>query len=369
MPALTYIDATLLLEHLIATPSLSREEGATADLLVDFLHQQGVECHRHHNNVWACTPHYDAHKPTLLLNSHHDTVKPWSTAESKEEKADAEEIYSPFVPTHKDGRLYGLGSNDAGASVVCLVTTFCHYYHTSLPFNLLLLISAEEEISGPHGLRCVLPVWAELGIQIDMAIVGEPTGLQAAIGERGLVVIDAYAQGIRGHAARNEGENALYKAITDIQQLQHFHFEKESTLLGPINLQVTQIEAGHQHNVVPDSCHFVVDIRTTDAYSNEEVVEMLRQSLSSHLTARSTHIRASVIDEAHPLVMAARQMGSQTYVSPTTSDMALMSFPSLKLGVGDSARSHSKNEYIEIDEIKQGLEFYKHYIQTLATLL
>ena len=367
MTPLTHIEATRLLEQLIATPSPSREEDATATLLAEFLQKQGITPHRHHNNVWACAGHYDARKPTLLLNSHHDTVKPWNIEDEAKSSEDA--IYPPFTPIRNDNRLYGLGSNDAGASVVSILTTFCHYHSTPLPFNLILLLSAEEEISGSKGIRSMLPLWQQQGINIDMAIVGEPTGMNIAIGERGLVVIDAHAQGIRGHAARNEGENAIYKALTDIQTLQHLHFDKQSKLLGPITINVTQIQAGFQHNVVPDQCHFVIDIRTTDAYTNEELVSMLQEKLSSKLTPRSTHIRASSISHNHPLIIAAQQMGSTLFVSPTTSDMALMPFPSIKVGPGKSERSHSKNEYIELHEIEHAINYYDKYIQTLANNL
>ena len=367
MTPLTHIEAIQLLEQLIATPSPSREEDATATLLAEFLQKQGITPHRHHNNVWAYTKNYNPQKPTLLLNSHHDTVKPWVNEDVDNTTEDP--VFSPFEPIRKDGKLYGLGSNDAGASLVCLITTFCNYYTTPRPFNLVLLLSAEEEVSGPKGLRSILPVWKERNINIDMAIVGEPTEMQAAIGERGLVVIDAYAKGVRGHAARNEGENAIYKAITDIQTLQNFQFNKQSSLLGPISINVTQIQAGQQHNVVPDLCHFVIDIRTTDAYTNEEVLAMLQAKLTSQLTPRSTHIRASAISQTHPLVVAAQQMHTKLFVSPTTSDMALMPFPSIKLGAGKSARSHSKNEYIEITEIQHAINYYNQYIQTLASLL
>ena len=345
-----------LLEQMIATPSVSRSEENTAALIYDFLENQGVSCRRHHNNVWALNERYDAQKPTLLLNSHHDTVKPSQAY-----------TVDPFVPLHKDGKLYGLGSNDAGASVVSLVVTFCNLYREELPFNLLLLIGAEEEVMGENGMRLMIPYFRdELKLRIDMALVGEPTGLDAAVGERGLVVLDCYAHGRQGHAARNEGDNAIYKAIRDIEMLRNFRWDKESPLLGAIKMTTTQIEAGFQHNVVPDVCHFVVDIRTTDAYSNEDVVAQLQQRMVSEAKPRSTRIHASAIDSAHVLVRTAVQLGRQTYVSPTTSDMAFMPFPSLKLGVGQSCRSHSADEYILESEIEEGVAFYHEYIKTLS---
>ncbi len=354
---LTAKDAIALLEQMIAIPSMSRSEDKTADLIEVFLKAQKVNVQRLYNNVWAKCATFDAKKPTLLLNSHHDTVKP-SAAYTKD----------PFTPVREAGMLFGLGSNDAGASVVSLIVTFCNYYHTPLPFNLLLLIGAEEEVMGEHGMRAMIPFFQEQGIKIDMALVGEPTGLDAAVGERGLVVLDAVAHGIQGHAAREEGVNAIYKAMEDINTLRHFHFNKVSPLLGDIKMTTTMIDAGTQHNIVPDTCHFVVDIRTTDAYTNEAVVAMLQALLQSEITPRSTRIRASAISEDHLLVRAAKMMKSKTYVSPTTSDMALMPFPSLKLGVGQSSRSHSADEFILETEIVKGVKYYNDYIKTLSVI-
>lgn len=353
---LTPQDAILLLEHLIATSSVSREEDKTADIIFHYLQKQNISVNRHFNNVWAKNLYYDKAKPTLLLNSHHDTVKP-SPAYTN----------PPFQPIHREGKIFGLGSNDAGASVVSLITTFCNYYDTHLPFNLLLLIGAEEEVMGEHGMREMLPYFKQQDIHIDMALVGEPTGLQAAVGERGLVVLDCTAHGKQGHAARNEGINAIYKAIEDIQKIQQFKFEKTSTLLGPIKMTATMIQAGVQHNVIPDTCTFVVDIRTTDAYSNEETVKILQEYLSSDLRPRSTRVHASAISLDHPLVLAAKATGSDTFISPTTSDMALMyDFPSLKLGIGESSRSHSADEFVFEQEIVDGVAYYNKYIENLA---
>lgn len=350
-------EAMQLLEALIATPSFSREEEATADLLQQFLAKRAVPTERVWNNVWALQPHHDPAKPTLMLNSHHDTVRP-----------SAGYTRDPFVPVHCDGRLYGLGSNDAGASLVALLALFVHYYTTPLPFNLLLALTAEEEVGGEHGIRALLPELSKRGITPTMGLVGEPTSMQAALAERGLVVLDCTAVGRSGHAARDEGENALYKALDDITRLRNLRFERESALLGPIRLTVTQIEAGTQHNLVPDRCRFVVDVRTTDAYTNEQTVELIRQAILSEAQPRSTRIRASVIGEEHPLVQAALATGATPFCSPTTSDRTLMPFPALKMGIGDSARSHTADEYILETELEAGMAQYVRLIDHLTRL-
>lgn len=342
-----------LLKQLIATPSHTRDEGATADLLASFLEREGVTVERIHNNVIARSEGFDPARDTLLLNSHHDTVRP-----------SASYTRDPYAPTIDDGQLYGLGANDAGASLVALVELFLTLRTAPLPFNLMLLLSAEEECGGEKGIRAVMPLYGE---QITMAIVGEPTSMQAAVAERGLVVLDCVAKGISGHAARGEGVNALYIALDDIARLRDFRFERKSEVLGPIHLTTTMISAGTQHNVVPDECRFVVDIRTTDAYTNEETVEVLRKALQSELTPRSTRIRASVISEEHPLVQAALKAGATTFVSPTTSDRTLMPFPALKIGPGDSSRSHTADEFVLLREIEQGLQTYLTIIENLAT--
>ena len=347
-------EAVELLRRLIATPSTSRDESRTADLLFAFLEERGAAPERLHNNVFARSADFDPARPTLLLNSHHDTVRPAASY-----------TRDPYAPTVEDGKLYGLGSNDAGASVVSLARTFLTFREQSLPFNLLLALSAEEECMGEHGMRALLP---QLGT-IDMALVGEPTGMQAAVGERGLVVLDCEARGKSGHAARNEGINALYIALDDIARLRSFRFDRVSELLGPIGIAVTQIAAGTQHNVVPDSCRFVVDLRTTDAYTNEETVEILRGTLRSQAVPRSTRIRASALDAAHPLARAAQAARRRSYVSPTTSDMALMPFPSLKMGPGESSRSHTADEYVLMSEIGEGIGIYEEFIRQLAGIL
>ena len=341
-------EAVVLLEKLVATPSVSRDEARTADLLTGHLAAHGIAAERLYNNVYACAAHFDAAKPTLLLNSHHDTVRP-TAAWTRD----------PFAATWEGERLYGLGANDAGASVAALTAAFRHYYDAELPFNLLLALSGEEECMGEHGTRALLPA---LG-PIDMALVGEPTRMRAAVGERGLVVLDCTAHGRAGHAARDEGINALYIAADDIAWLRGYRFERCSPLLGPIRMTATQIEAGTQHNVVPAECRFVVDVRTTDAYTNEETVEIVRRHMRSEAVSRSTRIRASAVAPEHPLVGAAAALGVERFVSPT---MALMAFPSLKMGAGDSARSHTADEYVLRSEVEQGVEGYIRYIAELA---
>lgn len=347
-----------LLKSLIATPSLSRQEDATADIIFAYLEAKGCNPKRYKNNVW-CLGAYDTSLPTLLLNSHHDTVKPAASY-----------TRNPFEPTIEGDRLYGLGSNDAGASVVSLIETFCQLKDRPLPFNLILAITAEEEVGGENGMRAFLPHLQELGYIVDAAIVGEPTGLQAAIGERGLVVLDCVTQGVTGHAARSEGVNAIYRALDDIEAVRNFKFEKSSAVLGPISVNVTQINAGWAHNAIPDECRWVVDVRTTDAYSNQATADLLQKVVKySTLTPRSTRVHASLIDEGHPLVQTCKKMGISTFVSPTTSDMSLMhNFPSLKIGPGESSRSHRADEFVLLSEIDRAIAVYKTIITSLPNL-
>ena len=349
-----------LLTRLIATPSLSGDECATADILAAELASRGVAVRRHHNNVWALSQGFDPKKPTLMLNSHQDTVKP-----------SANYTRNPFEPSVEGDRIYGLGSNDAGASLVSLLATFCNNYDTTaLPYNLLLALTAEEENMGERGMRSFLPHLAEEGIKIDMVLVGEPTSMQPAVGERGLVVLDCTAHGKSGHAARNEGENALYKAISDIERLRIFRFEKVSELLGDIKISVTQISAGTQHNIVPDECRVVVDVRTTDAYSNEEVVALLQGAVECDAKPRSTRVRASAISLSHPLVESAIAIGRTPFISPTTSDRAIMQgLPALKMGVGESSRSHTADEFVLASEIAEGIELYGKLLNELSNRL
>jgi acetylornithine deacetylase len=338
-------EAIALLKQLIATPSFSKEEDNTADIIEEFLERKGVKTRVHLNNIWATNKFFDETKPTILLNSHHDTVKP-----NKGYTID------PFIPIEKDGKLFGLGSNDAGGPLVSLIVTFLYYYFkTDLKYNLIIAATAEEEISGSNGVESLLP---HLG-KIDCAIVGEPTEMQMAVAERGLMVLDCVAKGKAGHAARNEGENAIYKAIKDIEWFISCKFQKVSDLLGPVKMSITVIETENKaHNVVPGECKFVVDVRVNELYTFEEVFNTIKENVQSEIRVRSFRLRSSSIAVDHPLVKAGTQLGRSYYGSPTTSDKALMSFPALKMGPGDSARSHTADEYIYVDEIKKGIELY-----------
>lgn len=345
-----------LLQRLIATPSQSRNEAETADIIYHHLEDLGIKPQRIYNNVYAFCDYYDAAKPTLLLNSHHDTVKPASSY-----------TRDPYQPLIEDGCLYGLGSNDAGASVVSLIHVFNDLRSHILSYNLLLAITAEEEVGGEHGMRAFLKHLEDKKIKIDAALVGEPTEMQPAIAERGLVVLDCLTQGITGHAARNEGVNAIYRAISDIEKLRNFNFENKSDVLGDISLNITQIEAGWQHNAIPDVCKWVVDVRTTDAYTNAQTAEILQNAVDfSILTPRSTRVQASVIETSHPLVSQAIALGRKPFVSPTTSDMSLMhKLPSMKMGPGRSQRSHQANEFVRVDEIAESVEIYTNLLINL----
>lgn len=352
-------EAVELLRKLIAAPSPSREENATADIWEEWLRKQGVEnVSRLHNNVFAVGSSYNPFRPTLMLNSHHDTVRP-----------SASYTRDPYAADIEGDALYGLGSNDAGASGVALAQTFLSLRNrVDLPFNLLFAITAAEEVMGEHGMRAFLPHLDQLGLRPDMVIVGEPTGMKAAVAERGLLVFDAETEGKSGHAAREEGINAIYRAMEDIEALKSFSPENVSEVLGPIKVSITMISGGTQHNVVPDLCKWVVDVRTTDAYTNEETVDLLRASVKwSRLTPRSTRVHASVIPAGHPLVMSAVDMGIETFVSPTTSDMALMhGINSLKIGPGESSRSHTADEFVKISEINEALFLYPRLIEGAA---
>jgi acetylornithine deacetylase len=333
-----------LLKALIGIPSLSREEKDVTDYLEEKCFSWGLQPKRKGNNIWVRTNNWDPNKPVILFNSHVDTVRPAKGY-----------TYEPYKATVEDNRITGLGSNDAGASVVALLGTF-RYFHAAetLPFNLIYCASAEEEISGENGVASVLD---QLG-KIDLAIVGEPTMMHMAIAEKGLMVLDCEAKGRAGHAARNEGENAIYKAIKDIQLLQEYNFPLESPVLGPVKMTVTVIEAGQQHNVVPDSCRFVVDVRTNECYSNEEVFQIISGMIQSEVHSRSFRLNSSGIRADHPLVKRGLQMEVPMFGSPTTSDQAVIPYPSIKMGPGDSARSHTADEYILISEITDGISTY-----------
>lgn len=340
-----YIEAIALLKQLIRTPSFSKEENGTADILHQFLVQKRVNAERYLNNVWAVNKYYDATKPTLLLNSHHDTVKP-NPAYTKD----------PFQPLEEAGKLFGLGSNDAGGCLVSLLAVFLHFYEQQdLSYNLLFAGTAEEEISGRNGIEALLPQLPP----IAFGIVGEPTLLEMAVAERGLLVLDVVSTGKPGHAAREEGENALYKAMTDVEWFRNYQFEKVSPLLGPVKMTVTVIETENKaHNVVPAICKFVVDIRVNECYTFEEVLATISKHVKSQAQPRSLRMRSSSIPINHPLVKAGLTLGRKYYGSPTTSDKALMPFPTLKMGPGDSARSHSADEFIFTKEIKDGIDLY-----------
>jgi len=332
------------LKALIAIPSFSREEERTADLLGSELRKFGIETHRKANNVWAYNRHFDPSKPTILLNSHHDTVRP-----------NPNYTRDPFAASVEDGKLYGLGSNDAGGCLVSLMATFLYYYEAeNLRYNLCFAATAEEEISGKHGVEFVLPNLGELAF----AIVGEPTGMQLAVAEKGLMVLDCEARGIAGHAAREEGENAIYHALPDIEWFAKYQFENVSELSGPVKMSVTMINAGSQHNVVPASCTFVVDIRINELYTHEEILTEIRQHVQCEAVPRSTRLKPSFIPLDHPLVQAGLDIGLKAFASPTMSDQALLDIPSLKIGPGDSARSHSADEFIYIREIEEGIAIY-----------
>jgi acetylornithine deacetylase len=348
-------EALQLLQCLIAIESFSKTEDKTADLLQNFLEQKNIKANRLLNNVWAINEFFDESKPTILLNSHHDTVKP-SQNYTK----------NPFRPIIEDGKLYGLGSNDAGGALVSLLACFLHFYHRAdLKFNLLFAGTAEEEISGNNGVELLLP---ELG-NIYLGIVGEPTNMNLAIAEKGLLVIDCEAKGKAGHAAREEGVNAIYKAIEDINWFRTFQFPKESPTLGPVKMTVTVMNSGTQHNVVPDTCRFVVDIRPTDVYTNQEVLDIIQANVECEVKARSIRLKPSAIDESHPIVKCGINLGRKLYGSPTTSDKALMDFDTIKLGPGESGRSHTADEFIYIHEVNEGIELYIKLLNQLNTIL
>ncbi|MCO6498398.1 MAG: M20 family metallo-hydrolase [Chitinophagaceae bacterium] len=333
-----------LLKQLIAIPSLSREEDKTADLIEDFLKQKALSPARIKNNVWITNKQFSYKKPTLLLNSHHDTVKPNSGY-----------TLVPFTPVEKEGKIYGLGSNDAGGALVSLLAAFLYYYEEELPFNLIYSATAEEEISGKNGIELLM---TELP-PIDCGIIGEPTLMKMAVAEKGLLVLDCKAKGKAGHAARDEGENALYIAIEDIQWLKNHSFEKVSELLGPVHIAVTSVETPNKaHNVVPDECNFIVDVRVNELYSFEEVLAVLQSNMKSTISPRSLRLKPSFIAPDHPLTMAGKRLGLDAYGSPTCSDMTLIDFSALKIGPGDSARSHTADEFIFAEEIDQGIRTY-----------
>ena len=346
--------AKKLLIQLIETPSISREEDKTADMLCDFFKSYGFEPQRIGNNVIVRSRDFSESKPTILLNSHHDTVKPvagWET--------------NPFTAIETDGAIFGLGSNDAGAPLVSLVAAFLHFdLQEHVPFNLLFIASAEEEVSGAGGLELVMK---ELQEPIYCAIVGEPTGMRMAVAEKGLLVLDCTAHGVAGHAAHATGENALYKAVDDIQKLRNFEFPHKSNFLGAVKTTVTMIQAGTQHNVIPAECSFTVDVRSNERYTNAEILHILEKELSpTTVKARSLRLNSSKIELSHPLVQAAQTIGLELFGSPTMSDQVFLpTIPSVKIGPGDTLRSHTANEFVLETEILQGIETYVRLLENL----
>lgn len=336
-------DAIRLLRRLIATPSTSRNEDAAADIMQRTMAEYGLDAYREKNNLWAVAAGYDQRKPTLLLNAHIDTVK-----------AVGSWTRDPFSPDIEGDTLFGLGSNDCGGGLVSLLQVFRWLSGHEQPYNVIYLASAEEEVSGVDGIRRVLPLLPK----VDGAVVGEPTGMQPAIAEKGLMVVDAEAQGKSGHAARGGGVNAIYEALDDLAWIRGYQFSKQSRLLGPTVMNVTMINAGTQHNVIPDKCLFTIDVRTNEHYRNEDVFSILKLHMKSQIKARSFHLSSSAISMEHPLVLRCVEMGMRPFGSPTLSDQALMPFPSIKLGPGQSSRSHSADEFIRISEVRDALDKY-----------
>lgn len=332
-----------LLKKLIAIPSTSRDEKAVADFYERYMKDAGLKVNRVENNLWIGPENIDAEKPTLMLNAHMDTVKPvngW--------------VHDPFAPTEENGRLIGLGSNDCGGGLVSLLAVYSQLTQKEQPYNLIYAASAEEEVSGKNGMELLLKSLPK----IDVALVGEPTGMKMGVAEKGLMVLDCTAHGKAGHAARNEGDNAIYHALVDIDWFKTYRFAKESDVLGPVKMSVTMINAGTQHNVIPDQCTFVVDVRTNECYTNQQVLDEISLQVFCDVKARSTRLNSSHIDLSHPIVVKGREMGIETFGSPTLSDQALMSFPSLKMGPGESSRSHTAEEYITKEEIESAVQTY-----------
>lgn len=346
-------ESVQLLKDLIEIPSFSKEELATADRIAELLNQKGVEVNRAGNNIWAFSTDYNPVLPTIWLNSHHDTVKP-NLGYTKD----------PFKAIVEDGKLFGLGSNDAGGPLVSLIACFSHFIGKSLPFNLLLIASAEEEISGANGISSIISQLPEA----ELAIVGEPTQMRLAVAEKGLLVIDAKIHGKAGHAAREEGINAIYLAMEDLDEIRNFQFLKSSPFLGRTKVTATVIKAGQQHNVVPDLCEYTLDVRVTDAYTLEEALEELKSNLKAELTPRSLRLQSSHLPSGHLMYRVSEKLELENFGSPTLSDQALIPWPSVKIGPGDSARSHTADEFIFLEEIKNGIQGYISIINKYAEL-
>lgn len=341
-----------LLRNLVSVPSFSGEEKERSDFLCRYLSAKGIKTERIVNNIIVRQLHHNAAKQTLMLNSHIDTVKPAASY-----------TFDPFNPPFSESRVSGLGSNDAGASVVCMLQTFLHFYRTELPFNLMLVLSCEEENSGPNGMRMLSEM-----INPDFAIIGEPTGMRAAVAERGLLVIDGEATGVSGHAARNEGVNALYIALEDIQTMKSVKFDKISPTMGEVKLTVTQINAGSQHNVIPDKCTFVADIRPTEMYTNREIMDILQPKVNSTLVARNLTNKSSATPSGHVLMETVERLGIESYVSPTTSDWMRISCPAIKMGPGESPRSHQADEFVLVNELEEGVNGYIRFVKKVSEI-
>lgn len=337
-------NAVKLLKKLIATPSMSRDEYNVSLIIEGFFNEHQIKVNRFKNNIWATNKYFDAGKPSILLNTHHDTVKP-----NKAYTLD------PFIPVEKDGKLFGLGSNDAGASLVAMVQTFLYFYEAEdLTHNLVIALTAEEEISGLDGIEALFPQLPN----VELAIVGEPTKMNLAIAEKGLLVIDGEMIGTPSHAAHPNNDNAIVKCMQDLQNILNFKFPKVSDYLGEVKVTLSVINAGTQHNVVPEKCNFTLDVRVTDEYTNHEVFEIIQSQMKSKLTPRSFRLNSSKIEVSHPFVQAGLALGRTTYGSPTSSDQAIIPCTSVKLGVGDSLRSHTADEFVYIDEIREGIDIY-----------
>ncbi|MBS1757389.1 MAG: M20/M25/M40 family metallo-hydrolase [Bacteroidetes bacterium] len=355
-----YQEAVALLQQLIAIPSLSRMEDKTADCIEMFLQKKNITAHRLVNNVWCTNKYFDDTKPCILLNSHHDTVK-----------ANENYTLNPYEPTIENGKLFGLGSTDAGASLVSLLAAFLFFYHQQgLAYNILFAATAEEEISGSNGIEKLL---ADAGFakciehKDSFAIVGEPTQLELAIAEKGLLVLDCTAKGVAGHAARNDGENAIYHAMNAIEWFKNYRFDEVSDLLGEVKMTVTSIATENKaHNVIPAQCSFVVDIRITELYSHQQILQTIVNNVAVQIVPRSTRLKSSIIPQSHPVVIAGMHLGKKIYGSPTLSDKALMPIPALKCGPGYSAQSHSANEFVLLKDIEDAVNFYVALIKKIT---
>ena len=355
MNALLFSESVTLLQQLIKTPSFSGEEATAADIVQRYLTSYSIKVKRKGNNIWCYNKYYDDAKPTILLNSHLDTVKPNDGYTN-----------DPFYSEISAGKLYGLGSNDAGGCLVSLIATFLHFYcYKGLGFNLCLAATAEEENSGQNGIKSIIPLLGKL----ELAIVGEPTLLQMAIAEKGNLVIDCMSNGRSGHAAREEGDNAIHKCLKDLEWFRNYQFAQPVKGPSPVKMTITTINSGLQHNIVPAKCEFTVDIRNDDTFSQQEILDTIKKNVSCQITVRPGSLGASSVPFDHPIVKTGIAVGCKTYSSPTSSDQGWLNIPSVKIGPGDSARSHSSDEFIYLEEIKKGISVYVRLLETLPLML